>query len=47
MLLLLSSCTKSSDTESSINNKINNCIDKKLKDGWETSRAESFCDNHY
>ena len=40
-------CTKSAEKKESINKKINNCIDQKLNEGWDTSRAESFCDNHY
>ncbi|MCH2534819.1 MAG: hypothetical protein MK008_10295 [Bdellovibrionales bacterium] len=46
-LLLSTACTKSKDSTESIDKQINNCIDQKLNDGWDTSRAESFCDNHY
>lgn len=46
-LLLSTACTKSKDSTESIDKQINSCIDQKLDDGWETSRAESFCDNHY
>lgn len=45
--LFLLNCTSQDNEAEKANQKINNCIDVKMNQGWDSSKAEKYCAENY